>query len=288
MNDKTVDPGVPTPFDPLFIWEDVEKTDHTYTKAFSVGGYSGTSANPTWLYKQATRVFGPAGIGWGYEVLEQEFVDGSPMVWNKEPIGVNEKIHTVRVRLWYKVSPADLPPHLRKKRPNVLVGGPLIDDDVTDGHVFGTGHTPYMYLTNKGTVYTDKEYEKKSITDAVTKALALLGFGGDIRMGMYEMADYVNQIKDESAIEHALDAGAEKLAQLTEFTEWLDKNMKLMETALSLRELEFIYKPGLVRVTRQGSKDQVLAFEEMKNTSARRLLDEAAAKKAAQQAEVKS
>jgi hypothetical protein len=124
-------------------------------------------------------------------------------------------------------------------------------------------------------VFYDKEYEKKSITDAVTKALALLGFAADIRMGMWDEADYVLQQRDEFGVANAVDQAAAKLTQLTEFNEWFDKNVELMKTSVSLRELEYIYKPGIIRVTRQGNKDQVQAFTDAKNLAARRLLDTA-------------
>lgn len=245
----------------LVLWNDVEATDPKYVKPFKNDGYEGDSANPTWLFKQATRVFGPAGIGWGYVVESQEFIDGSPIVINKEPTGLVAKLHTARVRLWYKMGRDRLPPHLAGT------------DAAVEGHVYGVGHTPFMYATKDGRVFYDKEYEKKSITDAITKALALLGFAGDIRMGMWDEADYVRQQRDEFAVEDAVDQAAAKLSQLAEFNEWFDKNVKLMISSVSLRELEYLYKPGLIRVTRQGSKEQVGAFTDAKNLAARRLLD---------------
>ena len=250
----------------LVIWNEVEATDPKYVKPFKKDGYEGDSANPTWLFKQATRVFGPAGIGWGYVVESQEFIDGPPILINKEPTGLVEKLHTARVRLWYKVPADDLPPHLIATIP---------EGHSVEGSVYGVGHTPFMYLTQSGRVFYDKEYEKKSITDAVTKALALLGFAADIRMGMWDEADYVLQQRDEFGVANAVDQAAAKLTQLTEFNEWFDKNVELMKTSVSLRELEYIYKPGIIRVTRQGNKDQVQAFTDAKNLAARRLLDTA-------------
>nr|MDK7789430.1 hypothetical protein [Proteus mirabilis] len=46
-------------------------------------GFTGTSINSTYMFMRATEIFGPIGEGWGYEVLEEKFIDGKPLL---EPV----------------------------------------------------------------------------------------------------------------------------------------------------------------------------------------------------------
>src|SRR5690554_1958984 len=80
----------------LAIWTEVERTDNQFTKPFNNGGYSGTSINAMWLVKQCTRVFGPAGKGWGYTVLDERFDEGGPIVFNSQRVATTT-IHTLRL-----------------------------------------------------------------------------------------------------------------------------------------------------------------------------------------------
>jgi hypothetical protein len=77
----------------LAIWNAVETTDPKYTKGFNRGGgFKGTSTNATYLTKKATNQFGPIGIGWGWTVLEENFVNGQD----------KDVIHILKIKLWYK------------------------------------------------------------------------------------------------------------------------------------------------------------------------------------------
>jgi len=62
--------------DNLKLWRAVEKTDPSLTKNFSRGGgFQGTAINPTSLVMRATEMFGPPGIGWGYEIVKEEMME---------------------------------------------------------------------------------------------------------------------------------------------------------------------------------------------------------------------
>ena len=65
--------------DNLGIWNRVYKTDAKFTKAFSNNG-GGTSINGTYMVMQATKVFGPQGINWGVEIIEERFDNGAPIL----------------------------------------------------------------------------------------------------------------------------------------------------------------------------------------------------------------
>jgi hypothetical protein len=55
------------------LWKRVFKTDERFTKAFTQNG-GGTSINGTYMTMLATREFGPKGIGWGVDILEERLI----------------------------------------------------------------------------------------------------------------------------------------------------------------------------------------------------------------------
>lgn len=165
----------PTPDDNLIIWDAVEKTDPKYTKAFNRGGgFKGTATNPTYLAKKATEMFGPMGMGWGMEVLTDELLEGAPLMGPNGDVIGHEKIHTVLARLWYV------------RGDKVCHAGPQY------------GQTTFVGK-NKHGLFTDEEAPKKSITDAMSKCLSLLGFAADIHLGKWDDNKYVNDRKAEEA-----------------------------------------------------------------------------------------
>ncbi|MBN1516356.1 hypothetical protein JXA32_07285 [Candidatus Sumerlaeota bacterium] len=148
------------------LWDAVEKTDPAHTKTFSrPGGFSGTAINATWLAKRATEKFGPYGIGWGVEIVEEQYQQGGPIVLGGEVKG-HQIVHIYRIKLWYKWG---------KER----------------GAVPSLGQTTFVGINRNG-VFTDEEAPKKSLTDAITKALSMLGFGADVHMGMFDDNKYVS------------------------------------------------------------------------------------------------
>lgn len=157
----------------LALWDAVEKTDPQFTKPFSRGGgFRGTAINGTYLARKATEVFGPIGIGWGVEILDEAIMEGAPL----DAQGSHEKIHKVRVKLWYK---------LGEER----------------GEVIQFGQTTFVGR-NKNGLFTDEEAPKKSLTDAMSKCLSLLGFSADIHLGRFDDNKYVNDLTQEFAERH--------------------------------------------------------------------------------------
>lgn len=158
----------------LALWESVEKTDPSYTKNFNrPGGFKGTAMNATWLAQRATELFGPCGIGWGMTVLNEKYVKGAPIIVNEQVVGF-ELIHVVHAKLWYVL-------------------------DGVRGEVEQFGQTQMSGRRNDGKLYTDEEAPKKSLTDATTKCLSMLGFGADIFKGYYDDNKYVAQMREEFA-----------------------------------------------------------------------------------------
>lgn len=150
--------------DNLAIWKNVEVTDPKHTKQFNRGGgFKGTSTNSTYLVKKATNLFGPIGIGWGYEIVDEAFQPGQD----------KDVIHIVRIKFWYNW-------------------------EGQRGEIYHFGQTQFVGK-NKNGYYTDEEAPKKSLTDALSKCFSMLGFSADIFTGMYDDNRYVNDIRKKFA-----------------------------------------------------------------------------------------
>ena len=149
--------------DNLTLWSAVEKTDPTQVKPITGKPYKGTSPKPYYLVRKATETFGPCGIGWGFQIVNERVEDGS----------AGDKVHIAHVRVWYLW-------------------------DGKRGEVDHVGQTMFAGK-NKNGQYTDEDAPKKSVTDALVKALSMIGFAGDIFMGRYDDSKYVDGLKREAA-----------------------------------------------------------------------------------------
>ena len=148
--------------DNMKLWELVERTDPKHVKPITGKSYTGTSPKPYYLIHKATETFGPVGIGWGYSIVSDRIEDGSD----------GDKLHIARVKVWYEW------------------GGKR-------GEVEHVGATPFSGKRASGKAFIDEDAAKKSVTDALIKALSMIGFAGDIFMGRYDDSKYVNEIADE-------------------------------------------------------------------------------------------
>ncbi|HID4048104.1 TPA: hypothetical protein ACXE9F_004637 [Pluralibacter gergoviae] len=217
--------------DNLTLWKSAFKTDERFTKAFSQNG-GGTSINGTYMTMMATREFGPKGIGWGVEILEERFDSGAPITrkvkgadgnstWELIPDGsggyLTEKHHVIKIKLWY-----------------------IRGED--RGMEIAYGCTPYLYDSRYGPI-CDGEATKKSLTDATKKALSSLGFSADIFLGLYDNPEYRQRTKAEFDLKNASE-NAEDAARLRqEFDEKLTRNANTLATAVSIRELDAVFAP---------------------------------------------
>ncbi|HHJ1146683.1 TPA: hypothetical protein ACQFKX_000820 [Proteus mirabilis] len=215
----------------LNIWKRVQRTDPRFTKPLEGLGFVGTSINSTYMFMRATEIFGPIGEGWGYEVLEEKFIDGKPLV---EPVLDErnkqvatrflrdgdgslfcEQNHSIKIRFWY------------------------IIECETRGEFESYGATPYRYQTNYG-IKVDGEVIKKSLTDAIKKALSMLGFSSDVFMGMHDNPEYLASNKLEFEIKNA----SEKAEDITRIRKELDekftKHTEVMRSAVTENELRGI------------------------------------------------
>lgn len=145
----------------LTLWNAVERTDPKHVKPITGKQYQGNSPKPHYLVHKATETFGPCGIGWGYEVISERVEEGAG----------GEKLHIARVRVWYEW------------------GGKR-------GQVEHIGGTQFSGTRRNGNPFTDEDAPKKSVTDALVKALSMIGFAGDIFMGRYDDSKYVASLHE--------------------------------------------------------------------------------------------
>ena len=145
------------------LWDEVCVTAPWAVKPITGKSYKGNSPKPYWLIERATEVFGPCGIGWGVEVVNERF----------ERFGDTESMHFATVRVWYVWN--------EKK-----------------GHVEQMGGTRAAYMSGQGKFIVDEDAPKKSVTDGMVKCLSMIGFAGDIFSGRWDDSKYVEWAAEET------------------------------------------------------------------------------------------
>ncbi|UWS31141.1 exodeoxyribonuclease VIII [Erwinia pyrifoliae] len=198
--------------DNLKIWRSVMRTDPRYTKDLAGAGFEGTSINAEYMIMRATEIFGPIGTGWGFEVMEDRMIPGAPLseaicddnkfVGNRilrdaDGTLITELNHSIKIGFWY------------------------LTDTGTAERFEAYGATKYLYKTKHG-ITCDGEAQKKSLTDAIKKALSLLGFSADVWLGLYDQAEY----KQENAIEFDIRNASDKAEDVTRIRKELDEKFK--------------------------------------------------------------
>ncbi|UKA23357.1 hypothetical protein IHC92_20615 [Photobacterium damselae subsp. damselae] len=198
----------------LELWNKGFKTDPEYTRLDPTTGR--TSISTQYRIQKCTEMFGPVGIGWGYTVLREWIVDGSPIIRDGQFIEENgkflrEEVHKCEIEFWYK----------------------------HNGEVAKLtqyGDTKKLYLTQNGYFYHDPECEKKSLSDALGKAMSMIGISADVYLGEFDN-DKISQInnsakmasKEVKAIDRAKEATEQVLESVKGFIEEMDNAANLSE-----------------------------------------------------------
>lgn len=228
------------------IWEQVQTTDTRYTKNAEVGGQKITSLNGTAMVMKATEMFGPVGIGWGWKVLEERFDEGHEVFAGEgdKRICLGREIgHTVKIQLWFM-------------------------QDGQRGEVEQYGCTRYQYKTKYG-MTTDGEAPKKSLTDAIKKALSMLGFSADVFLGLFDDQNYVENLRAEEAIEQAEDRQAEIERQKQERLDFIRDTIETMKRAVTPHERKKIHDHAVRKLmVRKDEKGAARISLELRNIEA--------------------
>lgn len=143
------------------LWKSVCITDPSAVKPITGKQYTGNSPKPYWIIEEATRKFGPCGIGWGLQVMDERV----------ERFGDVDSIHIARVKVWYVL-------------------------DGKRGEIEQMGQTVMSRKTNAGKFQVDEDAPKKSVTDAMIKCLSMIGFAGDIFSGRWDDSRYVDEARE--------------------------------------------------------------------------------------------
>ena len=150
------------------IWKELSPVAAGAAKKFKrAGGFSGTDINPQWRMKRMTEVFGPVGLGWGYEIEDR---------WSETVTQGDGQVTIAYVQLKAWWVPADVV----EKQP--------VERNYTGSQIGGTSmkRTP------------DESY-KMAITDALGKCLAQLGLAAEVYLGEFDKpVDYASsdELKD--------------------------------------------------------------------------------------------
>lgn len=206
--------------DNLALWNAVEKTDPKHVKPITGKSYQGNSPKPHYLIRKATETFGPIGIGWGFTIVNERIEEGAG----------GERMHIAQVRVWFKWNGER-------------------------GEVEHIGGTQFSGLRASGKPFTDEDAPKKSVTDALVKALSMIGFAGDIFMGRYDDSKYVAELHDE----------ARREAAPPETTEGLDKHLEAIEAATTLEALQDVFGKAWKQFPGPNSREHIKArYDERK------------------------
>ncbi|MDR5859438.1 hypothetical protein FZZ93_05625 [Halomonas eurihalina] len=220
--------------DHLALWHQVEKTPTNVVKQANVNGQQITAIDTMHMIRLATQVFGPMGLGWGYQIEEERYDQGAPILDPQTgEVKAHELTHTVRLMLWYRWQGEK-------------------------GEVTQFGHTRAVYRTNKGSWMTDGEAPKKSVSDAMKKCLSLLGFAADIFTGMFDDQDYRAAREAETRIAKAEDADAEIERYRQEYQDWLHRECDTLRNKIPHpRSIQLAAERILQRVPDKASMARV-------------------------------
>ncbi|AXS87440.1 hypothetical protein ACSDGV_18580 [Pseudomonas aeruginosa] len=241
------------------LWDQVQATDPSATKSAKVDGQQITSISGQHMIMKATQMFGPVGIGWGWTVIEERFDQGGPIfreITDAEGKKVSELIghevgHTVRIKLWFEL-------------------------DGKRGEVEQYGCTPFSYRSKWG-ITTDTEAPKKSLTDAVKKSLAMLGFSADIFLGLFDDRDYVEARREEEQIAKAEDQQAAEEQAKEERLAYIKSIIETMQGAQSQYELKKIHDVAVRKLTARKDDSGVKRIAREFSEQIKRFTEEKAA-----------
>lgn len=217
------------------IWDKVCTTDTNMTKKGTTGARL-TSINGVYMVRQATEVFGPVGLGWGWRILEERYDETVPLVTSVDGQFVMGQNHTLIIELWVK----DHQP------------------------IPSFGHTKYRYKTNNG-IMCDEEAPKKSLTDAIKKGLSFYGVCADVFMGQFDDHEYIEEQKNKEALEKADNKAEEEAKQIREYEEWRDTTLKLINESVSESMLKGVFTEATRKANARQDKKALQAFTKAKD-----------------------
>lgn len=140
------------------LWNRVSKTNPAHTKKITFGRPI-TAIDPYRQIENATREFGPAGQGWGWEVKQVEHLPTNEVA--------------VLIRVWVKDK-----------------------DHAGNGFGYIEQWGQASLYTDNAEKKKDKDLMKKATTDGLTKCLSCMGFNADVFLGKFDDNKYVQDMEE--------------------------------------------------------------------------------------------
>ncbi|CAH6927560.1 conserved hypothetical protein [Vibrio chagasii] len=203
------------------------ETDLAFTKQDHNGRLS---IKTQYRIMRATEIWGPIGVGWGYEVKREWSVKGAPIIRNGEITEHHEQVHKCEIIFWY------------------MHEGKRIE-------FTQYGDTRKLYMSQYGKFIHDDEVEKKSLSDALGKAMSMTGICADIYLGTYDDSNVMDKAeqmnlanKKVKALEFDGQAAETALTKAKSYTE-------KFETAPSLAEIKRLEKLAIAALEAMPKSD---------------------------------
>lgn len=195
------------------IWNEVKQPPPGALKTIKTGRLKNmTDISPQWRYQEATKQFGVCGVGWKYTVDRKWLEPGSDEI---------------------VAAFADISLYVK------------IDGEWSDA-IPGHGGSTFVSREKVGTpaerLHTSDEAFKMAVTDALSVAFKMLGFGADIYLGHWTGAVYDNEEVDESRIADWI-AVCEEAAggPIDKFRRWWSENKEEVNKSCGIAGAALVY-----------------------------------------------
>ncbi|EHV5556885.1 hypothetical protein K0W35_003565 [Vibrio parahaemolyticus] len=203
------------------IWSQVHRTDREFTSKDHKGF---TSINTQYRVMQMTKVFGICGFGWGWEEIERWEAKGAQL-----PDGTFEEFVHMKIALWVKV------------------------DGVKSEPITHYGSTKSRYLTSGyggkvQSIVQDEDPYKKAESDALGKAMSMLGVCADVYLGEHDDAHIQTLTSAEIESKEKLRHLEEEERIRKEVTEALKAIKHELETVTSKADVDALENKGAAKI----------------------------------------
>lgn len=199
------------------LWAKGFKTDLNFTK---LDNNNRLSIKTQYRIQKATEIWGPVGIGWGYKVIREWTVQGAPIIMNGSISELFTQVHKCEIEFWYMHEGAK-------------------------ATLTSYGDTKKLYMAQGGYFVHDDECEKKSLSDALGKAMSLTGICADVYLGSYDDTT----IQHRAEVAQAADKQVRTIEQTQEITQKALTQaggfVEEMKTALNLSEINILKQKSL-------------------------------------------
>jgi hypothetical protein len=152
-------------------WNKLARPPKDALKQIQGGRLSGmTDIKPQWRYRVMTEVFGPAGVGWTYEIVK---------LWT-EPGSEGQIFAFAEIKLYTR-----MPDNSAGERNWSTSRLPEEGSDYWSAPIPGIGGSMLVSKEQKGLHSSDEGF-KMAVTDALSTALKMIGVGADVYEGQWD------------------------------------------------------------------------------------------------------